>query len=149
MNKTPADKWGTPIKYDLSGVEQLRKLRGVKTFADFPQSTRGVYLQVAKCFPGWQVWAVGSRVRGCYICILSFQELGMNYGESWIEYERTKQARLAAGMKDKGQSDYDFLVAPDAIQIGQLPKGAERVRVLVPKDERIPIPIFENGMELG
>ena len=65
--KAAPDKWGTPIKRDLSGVDHLRQLRGVKTFADFPRSTQDIYLQVARCFPGWQVWAVGSRVRGDYV----------------------------------------------------------------------------------
>jgi hypothetical protein len=37
--KTQPDKWGTPIKRDLSGVEHLRQLREVKTFADFPEDT--------------------------------------------------------------------------------------------------------------
>lgn len=132
MNQPP-DKWGTPIKYDLSGVERLRKLRGVKTFADFPKSTKDVYLQVAKCFPGWQAWAVGSRVRGDYV--------------DRFEGADIYAARYRAGMKSKIESDFDFLVAPDAVQAGELPPNTERVKCRIPDSEKIEIPIY--GMELG
>ena len=133
--KTQPDKWGTPIKRDLSGVEHLRQLRGVKTFADFPRSTQGIYLQVAKCFPGWQVWAVGSRVRGDYV--------------ERFEGADIYAARYRAGMKSKIESDFDFLVSPEAVQDGELPPNTERVKCRIPESEKIPIPIFQNGMELG
>lgn len=133
--KTEPDKWGTPIKRDLSGVERLRKLRGVKTFDDFPETTKAVYLAVAKCFPVWQVWAVGSRVRGDYV--------NEKYGEF------IREVRAKAGMRNKIESDFDFMVAPDAVQVGELPPNTERVRVRIPDSEKIEIPIFQNGMELG
>jgi len=147
--KTQPDKWGTPIKRDLSGVEHLRQLRGVKTFADFPQSTQDIYLQVAKCFPGWQVWAVGSRVRGDYIDVPEIQENGKHKRGDWLEYSNVIRAREAAGMKDKVNSDYDFLVSPEAVQTGELPPDTERVKCRIPETEKIEIPIFQNGMELG
>ena len=147
--KTQPDKWGTPIKRDLSGVEHLRQLRGVKTFADFPQSTQDIYLQVARCFPGWQVWAVGSRVRGDYIDIPEIQENGKHKRGDWLEYSNVIRAREAAGMKDKVNSDYDFLVSPEAVQTGELPPDTERVKCRIPETEKIEIPIFQNGMELG
>lgn len=145
--KTAPDKWGTPIKRDLSGIEHLRLIRSVKSFEQFPKGTQDVYLAVARCFPGVQVWAVGSRVRGEYICLLTLQEIGYSYAESWQEYERVTLARKAAGMKQKGISDFDFLVSPDAVQIGELPPNTERVRCVIPISERIEIPIF-YGLEL-
>jgi len=135
MTKTAPDKWGTPIKRDLSGVEALRKLRGVKSFDQFPESTKAVYLAVAKCFPGWQVYAIGSRVRGDYV--------------DRFEGSAIYAARYRAGMKSKIESDFDFLVSPDAVQVGELPENTERVRCRIPENERIEIPIFYgNGMEL-
>ena len=140
--KASPDKWGIPITRDLSGVEALRKTRGVKTFADFPESTKAVYLEVAKCFPGVQVWACGSRVRGDCIDTPVIQENGQHKRGAWLEYANVIRARKAAGMKDKVKSDFDFFVSPDAEQVGELPKGAERVRCRMPENERIEIPIY-------
>lgn len=137
MKATP-DKWGTPIRRDFSGVEILREIRGVRLFDQMPLYAQRVYLQVAKCFPGVQVWACGSRVRGDYV------EPGDG---DWI-----REARRNAGMKPKYESDFDFLVSPDAVQVGELPQNCERVRCRIPENERIPIPIFKsvaNGLELG
>jgi len=134
--KTAPDKWGTPIKYDVSDLVELRKMRGVKAFDEFPKATQEIYLAVAKCFPGWQVWAVGSRVRGDYI--------------DKIDYGRfVQKARAKAGMKPKDESDFDFMVAPDAVQVGELPPNTERLKCRIPESEKIEIPIFQNGMELG
>jgi len=132
--KTAPDKWGTPVKRDLSGVEILREVRGVKSFEEMPLYARRVYLAVAKHFPGVQVWAVGSRVRGDYV----------EPGDS----DLIREARAAAGMKPKTESDFDFLVSPDAVQVGELPPNTERVRCRIPMNERIEIPIF-YGLELG
>ena len=52
-------------------------------------------------------------------------------------------------MKDKVNSDYDFLVSPEAVQTGELPPDTERVKCRIPETEKIEIPIFQNGMELG
>lgn len=139
--KTAPNRWGTPIVRDISGVEILRAMRGVKTFADFPESTRDIYLAVARCFPGVQVWAVGSRVRGDYISITD--------DSGFLFFEFVKLARSMAGIKFKTESDFDFLVAPDAVQVGELPPNTERVRCRIPDNEKIEIPIFYgDGMEL-
>lgn len=127
MKKAP-DKWGTPITRDLSGIEMLRKLRGVKQFSQFPSRTQEIYLDVAKCFPGVQVWAVGSRVRGDYV--------------ERYDYFFVSAARNEAGMKQKTESDFDFLVSPDAVQVGELPPNTERVRCRIPESEKIAIPIY-------
>jgi len=133
MVEVDKNKWGTPIHRDLSGVEILREIRGVRLFDQMPVKTQRVYLQVAKCFPGVQVWAVGSRVKGYYI------EKG--------DGDFVKEARAAAGMKPKVESDFDFLVAPDAVQAGELPPNCERVRCRIPMNERIEIPIFHKTNE--
>ena len=133
MNTTPANKWGEPIKRDLSGVEHLRSLRGVKTFADFPESTKAVYLAVAKCFPGVQVYACGSRVRGDY------QLADDGFAVSI--------ARAVAGMKPKRESDYDFFIYGKPNPAGELPPNTEQVRARVPESELIEIPIYGMGLE--
>lgn len=131
--KTAPDKWGSVITRDFSGVKRLRELRGVKSFADFPKLTQVIYLAVARCFPGVQVWAVGSRVRGDY----------KDKNDGLL----IRNARIIVGMKDKAESDFDFLVAPDAVQVGELPPNAERVRCVILEKERIEIPIY-YGMGL-
>lgn len=120
---------GEPVSRDLSGVEYLRQLRGVKTFEEMPLYVRRVYLDVARCFPGVQVWAVGSRVRGDYV------EPGDGL--------EIRAARKAAGMKEKQESDFDFLTLDSTAQpVCELPENTERVRVRVPENEMVAIPIF-------
>lgn len=133
---------GEPVSRDLSGVEYLRKLRGVKMFNEMPESTKAVYLQVARCFPGVQVWAVGSRVRGDYVDYLEFQ--GKDNSTKWQEYFRALRARRLAGMSDKKLSDFDFLVLNSTAQpVCELPENTERVLVRVQGNEMVAIPIFQ------
>lgn len=103
-------------------------MRGVRLFDQMPTKTRKVYLAVAKCFPGVQVWAVGSRVRGDYV--------------DQMDGELVRGARSKAGMKPKLESDFDFLVAPDAVQVGELPPNTERVKCLIPESEKVKIPVY-------
>ncbi len=122
---------GEPMSRDLSGVEILRELRGVKTFEEMPESTKAVYLKVAQCFPGVQVWAVGSRVRGDYV----------EPGDGGL----LRDARKVAGMKDKQESDFDFLILDSTAQpVCELPENTDRVRVRVLKNEMVAIPIWEK-----
>lgn len=143
MNKAAPDHWGTPITRDFSGVKQIRKLRGVKTFDDFPESTKAVYLEIAKCFPGVQVWACGSRVRGDYVDKEPSRDDRERH-DSWV---CSIIWREKAGMKLKEESDFDFLVAPNAVQVGELPENTERVRCRIPESELIEIPVY-YGLEL-
>lgn len=117
---------------DMSGVEWLRSLRGVKRFEQFPERTRRVYLEAARCFPGVRVFACGSRVRGDYV------EAG--------DGSEVRGARRRAGMRDKAESDFDFFVPDSRVEAsGQLPKGAQRVRARVPLNELVEIPVWEKS----
>ena len=137
---------GEPMTRDLSGVEYLRQLRGVKTFEEMPLYVQRVYLDVARCFPGVQVWAVGSRVRGEWLDVFAFREIGFSIADSWREYARVLKVRKAAGMKDKKQSDFDFLILDSTAQpVCELPENTERVRVRVPGNEMVAIPIFKQN----
>jgi len=135
---------GEPVARDTTGVEHLRQLRGVKTFEEMPESTKAVYLQVAKCFPGVQVWATGSRVKGDYVDYLEFQ--GKDNSTKWQEYFRALRARRLAGMSDKKLSDFDFLTLDSTAQpVCELPENTERVRVRVPENEMVAIPIWTKN----
>lgn len=115
------------LERDLSGVELLRTIRGVRYFEEMPKATQEMYLKIAACFPENEVWACGSRVRGDYI-------------EASENYEFVKKARRLAFMAEKETSDFDFWTAKDAKQVGELPEGADRCNVRVPDDEKILIP---------
>ncbi len=132
LTNTPKNHWGEPLQFDFSGVEYLRGVRGAKSFDDFPPATQRVYLRVARCFPGVQVWACGSRVRGDYV----------DAGDCSF----VNEARKMAGMKAKPESDFDFWTTGKPVC--ELPENTEQVRCRVPENEKVAIPIF-NDVELG
>ena len=105
----------------------MRSIRGVTYFEEFPKATQEIYLKIAACFPAHDVWACGSRVRGDYV-------------EAAENYEFVRKARRLAFMAEKETSDFDFWTTPDAKQVGELPKGADRCKVRVPDEEKILIP---------
>jgi len=111
---------------------KIRELYRVSKFEAFPPETKAVYTAVAKCFPGFQVYACGSRVRGDYV----------DFNEANRHEKIVIQARKAAGMKHREQSDYDFWVAPGAVQVGALPQNSERARLRIPESEKVAIPIY-------
>lgn len=124
--KVPALK---VIKVDNNVLILLRGEYRVTRFQDFPQETKWVYEAIARRFPGSQVYACGSRVRGDYVD--SVKDAGMI------------DARLRAGMKARYLSDYDFWVEPGAQQVGDLPENTDRCRLRIPENEKVQIPIYE------
>lgn len=117
------------IERDERALFLLRLNRAVHCFSDFPIETRGVYASISGRFPGSQIWACGSRVRGDYV--------------RWKEDTEAIKARAMAGMKRKFESDFDFWAAPDAKQVGRLPDNVDRCRVRVPEKEKIQIPMWD------
>jgi hypothetical protein len=111
---------------------KIRQLYRVSAFNEFPPETAAVYEKVARCFPGSQVYACGSRVRGDYV----------DFNEANRHEKIVIQARKAAGMKHREQSDFDFWVAPGAVQVGALPQNSERARLRIPESEKVAIPIY-------
>ena len=120
---------GEPLQKDDGPIAMLRLKRMVDFFSGFPMETRGIYADIAGRFPGFQVWACGSRVRGDYVDFEGDAE--------------AVEARAAAGMKRKMRSDFDFWAAPDAEQVGDLPENVDRCRVRIPESQKIPIPMWD------
>lgn len=118
------------VDIDKTLIEKYRELRRIDRFDQFNDRTSAMYLAVAMAYPGVQVYACGSRVRGCYIDFMA------------KDYHNIQQARELAGMKNKLTSDYDYWVEPGAVAKIDLPDCCERVRCRV--DLKIPIPIY-NG----
>lgn len=108
----------------------LIEKRRVRTFGDFPEGTKIAYRHIASFFPGDQVYACGSRVRGDYV--------------EYLDPPEVREWRRRAGKSDKEVSDYDFFVQPNAVQVGDLPSHADRLRYGVPDEQKIPIPIMEG-----
>lgn len=119
------------IVVDNSLLLKIRAKYGVKSFDQMPGYTQAVYSSIAKCFPGFQVYACGSRVRGDYA------DAGVTPTDVTVTF-----ARKAAGMKQRPNSDYDFWVEPSAIQTKNLPPNCDRARLRIPENEKIAIPIY-------
>jgi predicted nucleotidyltransferase len=146
FNSTPANvqRWKWHIAHAESGFVQsaytkqelpdnfddLIEKRRVRTFADFSEKTQSIYRHIASFFPGEQVYACGSRVRGDYVELLDLPEV--------------REWRRRTGKADKDVSDYDFYVRPESLQFGELPKHADRLRHGIPDEQKIPIPIMEG-----
>lgn len=121
-------KYSAPVM--PSDIEAFIESRRVRTFADFPERAQPIYREIASFFPGEQVYACGSRVRGDYI--------------ERLDPPQIRQWRKEVGKADKEVSDYDFYVRPDALQFGDLPGHADRLRHGIPEHEKIPVPIMEG-----
>lgn len=109
------------------GFEELIHKRRVNSWADFPERTKGVYLHLAGFFPGSPVYACGSRVRGDYV--------------EEFDPPRVHKWREMAGKTAKPRSDFDLWAPLSAIQIGELPAYADRLKHGVAETEKIFIPM--------
>lgn len=116
-----------PVTWDLGPLEAIMQQRRVTRFVDMPRKTREIYMQVAACFPGQQVFACGSRVRGDYV--------------DPEDPEEIMEARRLAGKRVK-YSDWDYWVPGIFPPVGVLPEHTEQVKAVVPAGEKIAIPMF-------
>jgi len=115
-----------PLPESFSALIEKRK---VQKWEDFDERTKGVYRHIASLFPGFPVYACGSRVRGDRV--------------EYLDKDEVRQWRAIAGKADKDVSDYDFWTSLDAVQVGELPRYADRIRNGIPDDEKILIPMPE------
>lgn len=120
------------VTVDNSLLLSIRAIYRVTNFEEFPGMTQVMYFTIARCFPGAQVYACGSRVRGDYV-----DATGLRSAELQVEIARSK-----AGLKHRQMSDYDFWVEPGAEMVGVLPDNADRCRLRIPENEKVAIPIY-------
>ena len=119
------EKWVQDLPENfLKLTEQRRILR----WDDFDNKTQGIYRDIADRFTGFPVYACGSRVRGDYVNADDLQEI--------------KEWRKRAGKAEKENSDFDFWTPLNAVQYGELPEYADRLRHGVPENEKILIPMI-------
>lgn len=105
------------------------KSRAVSEFHEMPAYTRHIYGCIADCFPGIQVYAVGSRVNGDYVDADSPAEI--------------RRARREAGKAEKHESDFDFWIAERVGPVGDLPLLSDRLFYLPPGEKKIPVPMWD------
>lgn len=126
------------IAQGLSRIEAIRTSdvfsshfdeRAVSVFHDMPAGTRQIYGGIADCFPGVQVYAVGSRVNGDYVDAYDQPEI--------------REARSAAGKSEKDESDFDFWIAEKIQPVGELPAQSDRLFYLPPGEKKIPVPMWD------
>jgi len=111
----------------------LMDSRRIDSFDQFPPNTKRIYIDIANRFPGVQVYACGSRVKGDWIV----PDCG----------DDIKEMRKALNKAEK-QSDYDFVIPSftteeryEALRL--LPYGYDLLIFGVPDDEMIPIPMWD------
>ena len=122
-----------PITLNKEPLEKIKQLRRFENFGEMPEYMQLKYLRIASCFPGFQVWAAGSRVDGSYV-------------EGWSEPE-VFEARELAGKQKKICSDYDFVVHPDAVAYYPLVLAfvkADRLKVRTQTKIKIPMWSFDK-----
>lgn len=125
-----------PVVVDKTLLEMVRLERAVSVFERFKNSTADKYREIASLYPGVQVYACGSRVRGDW------------WDSNQIEWPNTDiilQARHEGGMRTDKFSDYDFWVPADALPERPLPVWADRFRGKFNEKEMVAIPIC-NGI---
>jgi len=130
IRQREASPKGEKMQFDYTLIDVLRQERGVKEFAQFPIVTQMCYTYIATMYPGEQVYACGSRVRGDY----------NDDGNQFIN-----DARIIAGMKPTDVSDFDYFVRKGAVRVGKAHDKFkfDRMRVRLPLDEMVAIPIYQ------
>lgn len=108
---------------------QKNEIRAVSAFHEMPAYTQHIYGCIADCFPGIQVYAVGSRVNGDYVDADSPAEI--------------RRARREAGKAEKHESDFDYWVAEQVSPVGDLPLLSDRLFYLPPGEKKIPVPMWD------
>lgn len=116
---------------DTKDIEDIRAKYGVSDYSQFSEGVKIIYSLIANAYPGIQVYACGSHVRGDYIY------------HAHPEFWRVKDARLRAGMANKGSSDYDYWIPPNVPTVEFSFTQIDRVRVRIPKNEKIPLPMWD------
>lgn len=118
------------VKLDTLDIERIREIRKIDSFDSFDRWGKKYYLEIAKCFPGEQVYACGSQVRGDWFTFC------MPNASTVID------ARKKAGMRVDRYSDYDFWIHQNAVESKPIPDYADRYRGKFNEKEMVAIPIY-------
>lgn len=121
-------RYGYPVAppRDTGPLKALVAKRKVACWDEFPPATKAVYLSIARCYPGVQLHACGSRVKGYYCDLNDFE---------------ADHARTLIGHRRK-VSDYDFIAPAGALPVCPLPACADQANNTPDGRSSIPIPIY-------
>lgn len=117
------------VTRDGSGLQRLVAARKVVHWDGFPEATKAIYRAIAACYPGIQLHACGSRVKGYYA----------DPGDT-----EAVQAREAAGWRPGKFSDFDFIAPRGAEPVRPLPPLANRSMASILYTSTIPIPVHHG-----
>lgn len=113
---------------DSAPWRALQAVRKVTCWPQFPAATKAIYLTIARCYPGVQLHACGSRVKGYYA----------DPGDT-----EAITARRAMGHPDR-TSDFDFIAPPGAKPVCPLPPLADQAHEFPREGCSIPIPVYHG-----
>lgn len=127
---TQAYRYGYPVAppRDTGPLKDLVAKRKVANWEEFPAATKAMYLTIARCYPGVQVHACGSRVKGYYRDLIDVE---------------AEHARVLICHRAK-VSDFDFIAPKGALPVCPLPLGADQANTLPQVGCSIPIPIYHG-----
>ena len=129
INEAEKNKGFEKVELDTKDISFFRENYRVQNWCSMNMSQISVYSKIAECFPGVEVWACGSQMRGDHISAEHYDE-------------RIVDARRKAGMRTDRMSDFDFWVHPNAQPVKELPINADRYRGKFNEKEMVAIPIY-------
>ena len=126
INEAEKNKGFEKVELDLSEIEAIRKRKAIERWDDFDAYQKRMYLSIAKCYPGSQVFACGSQARGDHMTMDS----------------HVISARKKAGMRTDRESDFDYWIHPNIPTSALIPAESDRYRGKFNEKEMVAIPIY-------
>ena len=126
INEAEKNKGFEKVELDMTEIEAIRKRKAIERWDDFDAYQKRMYLSIAKCYPGSQVFACGSQVRGDHMTMVS----------------HVISARKKAGMRTDRESDFDYWIHPNIPTAALIPAESDRYRGKFNEKEMVAIPIY-------
>ena len=130
INEAEKNKGFEKVELDMAEIQVIRLMRQKKAWDEFDATQKDVYGSVSECFPGIQVFACGSQMRGDSI------------NSSVFGFSEVISARIKAGMRVDRISDFDYWVHPSATPCKPTIIGTDRYRGKFNEKEMVAIPIY-------
>ncbi len=126
INEAEKNKGFEKVELDMTEIGAIRKRKAISRWDDFDAYQKRMYLSIGKCYPGSQVFACGSQVRGDHMTMDS----------------HIISARKKAGMRTDRESDFDYWIHPNIPTAALIPAESDRYRGKFNEKEMVAIPIY-------